>query len=82
MRFQNQGINMLHLFRYGPQGYGTGNICSTILVLSPRVYQDQAFRFQNDICFRSCLIMDNCAMLRIAGNRIKRNISEQFLFGT
>ena len=50
--------------------------------MSPRVYQDQAFRFQNDICFRSCLIMNNCSMLRIAGNRIKRNISEQFLFGT
>ena len=82
MRFQNQGINMLHLLRYRSQSNGTGNISSTILVLNSRVYENQTFRLQNDICFRSCLIMNYCSMLRIAGYRIKRNISEQFLLCT
>ena len=60
----------------------TGNISSSLFIMSPCICQEKTRWFQRNVRFGCCKIMHNSSMLSIGNNRIKTVIYEILLFRT
>ena len=65
-----------------PHDNSTGNISSSLFIMSSCICQKKAGWFQRNIRFGCCKIMYNSSMLSIGNNRIKTVIYEILLFRT
>ena len=80
MRLQYIGIDAPFLLADRTESDGAGDIGRAVAVLCAAVKEQQSFGAQGNIAFGCGLVVHDGSMGAVSGDRIERDVTEEFLF--
>ena len=78
---EHEGVDVALFGRGGPQGEGAGDVGGAVLILCSAIEQEESFGSKRAIGFGCGFVMNDGAVVGIAGDGVEANVAEEGLLG-